>query len=135
LIVHVPPEGLNKQWQFYRDGILEIISHGGVSFIPEDVYHHLKTGRAMLYRVDFSGFFVVERCQETASGDYFLNVWLMYFLPGKGIGYKAEIIEFLDRLKAHLHCEWIDFGTTREAWVHLLDGDFKKHMVTLRRGG
>lgn len=133
MIQYVPPEGLNKVWEFYRQGILEIISFGGVTFIPEDVYLNLKTGKAALYRVGDDGFFVAEKCIETLSGDPFLNIWLMWFRPGHGLPHKQRLLDFIDGLERSLGCLWTDFGSTREAWIHLLDGDFKKHMVTLRR--
>jgi hypothetical protein len=122
LIQHVPPEGLSKSWQFYRDGILEIISFGGVSFIPEDVYHHIKAGKAFLYRVGDLGFFVLEKCQDPV-GDAYLNVWLMYFKPGSGLPFKQDILAFIDSAARHV-------GVSK---IRLLDGEFKQVMVTLER--
>lgn len=134
MIHFVPPESL-KPWDFYRNGILEIVekSEGRVSFIPEDIYHHIKTGRAFLYRVADDGFFVVEKCIDSISADVYMNVWLMWFKPGAGLKFKDELIAYLDQMAKVAGCAWIDFGSTREAWVKLLEKDFTKHMVTLRR--
>lgn len=134
MIQHVPPEGLSRDWAFYRKGIEEIISYGGVRFIPEDVYSRIKTGHAFLYRVDDVGFFVVEKCLEHCSDEPFMNVWLMWFKPGFGLPHKDELIDYLDRMAKAAGCLWIRFGTTREAWVKLLDGHFKKHLTILQRG-
>lgn len=133
MIRHIPPEGLTRDWQFYRQGIEEIISYGGVRFIPEDVYARIKTRQAFLYRIDDSGFFVAEKCLEHCSDEPFLNVWLMWFKPGQGLPHKQELIDYLDRMAEVSGCLWIRFGTTREAWVHLLDGYFKKHLTILQR--
>jgi hypothetical protein len=132
LIQFVPKEGLGKSWEFYRAGILEIISHGGAGFLPEDVYHNIKVEKAFLYRVGDVGFFVLEKCVEL-TGDEYLNVWLMYFKPGHGLPYKKELLAFLDNAAKHLGVTRIRMGTTREGWVRLLDGEFKQVMVTLER--
>lgn len=132
MIRFIPKEGLSRDWVFYRKGIEEIISFGGVRFIPEDVYHRIQMKAALLYRIDDAGFFVVERCLEACSDEPYLNVWLMWFKPGQGLPHKQELIDYLREIAKHEGCLWIRFGTTREAWVHLLDGDFKKHLTILQ---
>lgn len=124
-----------QPFDFYEHGINEIIrrSNGRITFTARDVYRHLRKRHCELYRVDDAGFFVIEVCTESISGEPFLNVWLMWFQPGKGLPYKHAVIEALDRLCEHYRCEWIDFGTTREAWGELLKGEFEEHMITLRR--
>jgi hypothetical protein len=133
LIVPVHPDLLGKDWQFYRRGIEQIISFGGVSFLPEDVYHHIKAEKAFLYRVGDVGFFVLEKCKDPTAWDHYLNVWLMWFQPGSGIPFKKEILAFLDGAKEAAGCSSIRMGTTREGWLRLLDGDFKQHMIILER--
>lgn len=121
-------------FDFYERGINEILRRGeGLTFTPYDIYHHLKSNRCHLYRMDDAGFFVVEKCVETISGDAFMNVWLMWFAPGEGVPHKAELLEALDNLQRFYGCKWTDFGTTRKAWGELLKGEFVEHMVTYRR--
>lgn len=134
MIRYVSPQEL-KPFEFYEHGINEIIrrSNGRMTFTPRDIYRHLRNDRARLFRVDDVGFFVVEQCRETLSGDAFLNVWLMWFQPGKGRAHKREVLDYLDALCAFHRCEWVDFGTTREAWGEVLKGEFEEHMITLRR--
>lgn len=133
MIRYIPKEGLNRVWQFYREGILQIMSFGGVSFIPEDVYLHLRLGKAQLYRVGDEGFFVVERVEDLFTNEFSMNVWLMWFKPGHGIPYKPELIAYLDQLKVALGCNRITFTTMREAWVRMLGEEFKQTMMTLER--
>jgi hypothetical protein len=134
VIRHIPPENL-KPFGFYENGITEIIAkaHGRISFTPRDIYRHLRQGRAFLYRVGDVGFFVCEKCIESISQEPYMNVWLMWFQPGEGVKVKDEVLAYLDAMSEAGGCEWIDFGTTRNAWVELLKGDFEEHMITLRR--
>ena len=133
MIRHVPKEGLNRVWEFYRQGILQIMSFGGVSFIPEDVYLHIKTDKAHLYRVGDEGFFVVERCVDVFSDEPYMNVWLMWFKPGYGKEVGPEVLAHLDQLKHALGCHYITFSTMREGWTRILAPFFKPRMTTLRR--
>lgn len=133
MIQHVPHDLIKRDWQFYRKGIEQIISFGGVSFLPEDVYHHLRSDKAFLYRVGDVGFFVLERCKDPTAWDHYLNVWLMWFQPGSGLPYKQEILTFLDGAKEHFGCSSIRMGTAREGWIRLLDGDFKQVLIILER--
>jgi hypothetical protein len=133
LIEYVPPEGLSRNWDFYKAGIEDIISFGAVRFRPEDVYARIYTKQAFLYRVGNEGFFVVEKCLEHCTDEPFMNVWLMWFKPGHGLPHKNELLDYLDRMAESAGCLWIRFGTTREAWVKLLDGHFKKHLTILQR--
>lgn len=134
MIKHVPSNEL-KPFDFYERGINEIIRRAGgrLSFNARDVYRKIRADQARLFRVDDVGFFVIEPCVETMSGEPFLNVWLCWFLPGEGLSRKREVIEALDKLAEFHGCEWIDFATTREGWVELLKDDFEEHSVTLRR--
>jgi hypothetical protein len=133
LIQHIPPEGLSRNWDFYKAGIEDIISYGAVRFRPEDVYARIYTKQAFLYRVGNEGFFVVEKCLEHCTDEPFMNVWLMWFKPGAGKAVGPEVLDYLDRMAESAGCKWINFGTARRGWAKALGGRFKEHLVILRR--
>ena len=129
---YVDPKSLKAVWPEVERGLLQILRRCPQPWSPEDVKSHLKQLRAYLY-ADEDGFFIVEKNQEPHRGTWYLNVWCMYFRPGKGREKRADLIALLDRLKDEALCDYITFTSPRGAWSKALDGYFTLHSCNWRR--
>jgi len=129
---YIAPQELPQVWEAVERGLTRILQLCPDTWIPRDIKRHLYQGRCFLYFCD-EGFFIVEKCCETFSGEPFLNVWVMYFQPGEGVKVKREIIAQLDVLRAQTHSEWIQFTSPRHKWAGMIEGDFKEYGRIWRR--
>lgn len=130
MIPHVPIPRLKEVWPEVERGINKIIGLCPAPWTALQVRRNLERGNSLLFACD-DGFFVVERREDW--GAFYLNVWLMYFKPGKGWPRKQELIKQLDSIKEELLCEFISFTSPRGKWSSMIEGDFKEHARIWRR--
>lgn len=131
---HVAPHEVKAAWPRIEKGLLRILALCPDTWVPRDIYRRLKSFPALAHLFACEhGFFIVERCAETHSGDWYLNVWCLYFTPREGLKRKAEIIQQLDSLAKELHCERIYFTSPRHKWNAMIADEFVLHAYIFRR--
>ena len=114
-------------------GLKVILEKCEDTWTPRDIYRRLKEERAYLFLGD-GGFFIVEKNHDAHSFEPFLNVWCMYFEPGKGLEAEDALYESLEKIARDVRAEWVQFTSPRDEWEWMLrrKKKFKKHMITWR---
>lgn len=129
----VTPERLKEAWPSVEVGLKKIVEKcPGTTWTPEDVYWRIVRGQCWLFACD-DGFFIVERCVETHTEAWYLNVWCLYFKPGKARAYLADTLAQIDVLQGQLFCKFTQFSSPRLGWGRAMDAYFKLHMCIWRR--
>lgn len=129
--MRVLPEDLNAHWEFVEKGLNVVRAIGREPWTADNVLSHLVDQRAALYLRD-DGFVILEQCNEPISGRKYLNVWVMWFQPGRGRAVRQQVTEWLDAMKAAHSAEWIQFISVRDGWAGI-EPDFVRHRTIWRR--
>lgn len=127
----VTPETLPDHWAFVQPGLEKILEKNPDWWTPADVKARLLNGFAFLH-VAAQGFVILERSNQP-NGTPYMNIWHMWFKPGAGVKLKKELVEWLDMMRRMMRCEFVQFGTAREEWAHMIEGDFEKAITIYRR--
>lgn len=114
-IVLVPPDNLRSVWAKIRDGLDAMPAE---DWIPEDVYHSVKSGDSALYMgVDddgYAGFMVLRKMVAEFSRQPYMHVWLAYSVGGKDIYTAAEGL--IREVAKKAGATKITFGSPRLGW-------------------
>lgn len=120
---------LHPVWPWVRAGLERVLLKSSEDWIPEDVYHHLKAGRASLHIAKEGeqnlGFLIVELVPSIFNPDKKrLNVWICYADPTLGEHYAdalihaPETIAKLDDIAKFFGVTWRLHG--RKGWERVL---------------
>jgi len=127
----IPWDEIPSVWPFVEHGLNVILARTRETWTSQDVYRHLRFGKAQLFMHD-KGFVTLEKCQEPISGEPYLNLWHIFFLPGEAKKLRPELIAWVDEMRMATRCEWIQGSSPREAW-DVLEPDFEKVRTVWRR--
>lgn len=83
-------------------------------WIPEDVYHEIRAGRAALYMFG-EGFIVLEKGETRFTNLPTLHVWLAYNADGQDV--YAAAIGLIHHLATQMNAHKITFGSPRMGWA------------------
>ena len=120
LFHRVTPDDVPAHWPAVERGIAAILAKCPKEpWTARDIRRHLRLGHAGLF-VREDGFIVVERRNEPISGEPYLNVWLMWFEPGKMN--RDAIAAWLDEMVRQTRSEWWQFTSPRNGWGQALEG-------------
>jgi hypothetical protein len=79
-VTPVKPDDLQDVWPLIQPGLLKVLKHSTDNWIPEDVYHAIKSGQSVLHLVyvegDYCGF-TVSTLVTTFDGKA-LHFWIVY---------------------------------------------------------
>lgn len=112
------PVALNdipKHWDFVEAGLQKIIRKTGEKWSAAHVSQALYEGRASLFVRD-DGFVVLQQLREDWTCAPYINVWAMWFKPGKAKAIHAELMTWLDEVTAKHGCSTWKFGSPRKGW-------------------
>lgn len=100
------------------------------TWIPEDVYHEIKTGRAFLYTVGTPshGCLVLQKLTDQYTGKPYLHVWIAY---SKVLGAMGKVMPELERMAKSINADRITCHSPFEAFASA--GFEKKLMIFERR--
>jgi len=114
-ITLIHPDGLRAVWPTVRAG-LETMPKD--DWIPEDVFHAVKSGAAALYYgtgdKGYCGFFVLQRLLGEFSRDPILHCWLAYNHGDASVYEAAE--EFMRSHAKQIGAKRLTFGSPRPGW-------------------
>lgn len=127
----VLPDDLESHWAFVERGLNVVRSLCDEPWTADDILRCLVDEQAALY-VRGDGFVILEQCNESISRRKYLNVWIMWFSPGRGKAIQREVIAWLDAMRLAHSCEWIQFSSPRDGWAGI-EPDFVRHRVIWRR--
>ena len=84
----VHPEELHKVWDLVSEGLKKVLRHSVSRWIPEDVYHAIRSGNSVLHMVYVDGYcgFTVSTLVNAFDGKE-LHFWIVYNAS------KVDIIE------------------------------------------
>jgi len=112
----VHPSDLRGCWATVLDGLKQMPAE---DWIPEDVYHAIRSGQATLFVFeeagDYAGFVVLERVVERFSGTVSCHVWLAYNAKGQDT-YDAAVSLYRDAAK-QMGASRITFSSPRPGWA------------------
>ena len=115
-LVYVPPEDLGSVWEWVRAGLVKTIARTHERYLPEDVYHALRSNTAWLFKIEDIGFVVFR--EETDPDGKVLYVWVLWVERNAGISYKDEIWSAIDATAAKQKAKRIRWQSPRrwDAW-------------------
>ena len=139
----IPVEALHKHWPVIKIGCERVREFGGVPWIPEDIYAHLRFKMAAAYfgtddDGKYRGFFVTETKRIPHSGEMSLHVWVLHAEAVKGDHFADvkcfmdETIDFLDECARHAKATLIT-QDGRHGWSRFLGDTFKPTLVRFER--
>lgn len=113
----ITPDALRSVWPQVRAGLDKMPPE---EWIPEDVYHEVKSGRAALHvgrgaQGGFRGFVVLRRLVDEFSGRVSCHVWLA-FNAGGGEEYGAALSLYRE-VARRMGADRITFGSPRTGWA------------------
>ena len=120
---HVTGDTLHPAWPYVRRGLEKILERCPDSWIPEDVYFAIRSGKASLF-IFPGGFYVAEVLTDPNNGSKKLNVWTLYTEPNQEENVRNAIIQSLDTLAAQAGCKATRFVSPRSGWGRYLASDF-----------
>lgn len=129
----VASSDIPEVWGFVEGGLNEILRRCPTeTWTPRDVRRHLRAEDAGLY-VNDHGFVVLQRSKEAISGEPYLNVWLIWFEPGKAAPLLDELLAWLNSTCRQWRCEWWEFTSPdRHEWGNALRGIVDEVRMTWR---
>lgn len=113
ILIH--PAGLRAVWPDVRAG-LDTMPKG--DWIPEDVFHAIKSGSVALYlganESGYAGFFVMQQLTNEYTNEQYLHCWLAYN-HGDAKVYD-DAAEFMKSLAKQRGFKRLTFGSPRPGW-------------------
>ena len=114
----VPPAGVRQSWPLILSSLHAVMAKGPVEWIPEDVYHELRSGSAACHIATdangYAGCMVTQRVTDPYSGVQSLHVWIAHNAG------EADVIEggmeLLQKMAKQGGFQRITFGSSRPGW-------------------
>lgn len=117
-ILPIHPEALHGVWPRVSEGLAKILEKSSDDWLPEDVYHALKSGQSQLFIVaneqGFAGFLVLRVVQREFSRTQDMHVWCAYSVGDADV-FEAGLNLVRDAAR-RAGCQRITFGSQREGW-------------------
>ena len=115
-IVLIAPDSLHAVWKDVRAGLEKMPVS---DWIPEDVYHAVRSGESALYigvgDAGFGGFMVLRKQQTEFSKQPVLHVWLAYSVAEPDV--LAHGIDTVREVAKRIGAQKITFGSPRKGWA------------------
>lgn len=138
----IPPDALHSVWPYVKRGLERVREVSPERWLPEDLYAHLRIGRAHLYtgwhEERYLGFFITENKRDPFTNDAFVNVWVLFAEPQQGehfadVGqFIKDTIAFIDTIALNAGAKWIAMDG-RTGWQRMLKGYFEPVKVKYER--
>lgn len=114
---YIHPDSLHTHWEQVRPGLVKVKEHSGDTWLPEDVYMAIKSGKSTLHigslNEKYAGFIVL-----TPSSSYdgaVLHIWATYS-EAKDFCVFTHGIEQLKQFATNLNAKRITFLSPRKGW-------------------
>jgi hypothetical protein len=115
----VPPAGVRQAWPLILPSLQAVLSKTQDDWIPEDVYHALKSGEAACHLATgpqgFCGILVTTRTHTEFSGTTALHVWIVHN-TGESDVLEAGLPMLREMAKKGGFAR-ITFGSPRPGWA------------------
>jgi hypothetical protein len=138
----IAPENLRSVWPRVKVGLERVLQVCPDTWLPEDIYCHLRTKLATLYTAhdgdQYRGFFVLEFKRDTFTNESLLNIWCLFGEPTNGEHFAdismflVDTIEFVESLAKPLGIRLIRMSG-RKGWERFLRGVFVPLRVCYER--
>lgn len=124
---------LEGHWSFVKSGLEQIIAITGEQWTPTHIKQALYEGAAGLFVRD-DGFVIVQQAKEMWTSKPYINVWAMWFAPGKGRLARPEVEAWLSdhALKSCGDSKALKFSSPRIGWK-ALEPDWEIERIIWRR--
>ena len=127
----VPGELIRSVWADVRDFLDEVMNAcpNGDTWIPEDVYHEVKAGRAFLHVVGDPPFgcVVLQVLKDQYTGKPYLHVWIAY---SRVLGAIINLLPEIERLARSVGAERI---TCHSPFEEFAAAGFEKKLMMFER--
>jgi hypothetical protein len=115
----VPPAGVRQAWPLILPSLQAVLAKTHDDWIPEDVYHALKSGEAACHlATDHSGFcgvLITTRTTAEFSGETALHVWIAHNTGNADVF--AAGLPMLREMARKGGFTRITFGSPRPGWA------------------
>jgi hypothetical protein len=138
----IAPENIRDCWTRVKAGLERVLEVSSETWIPEDIYVHLRMKLATLYLAFdgdvYRGFFVTEVKRDPFTNEPYINIWILHGEPTKGehfadVGaFVEETLGFIDGLASGNGYRLIRMSG-REGWKRYLRGHFKPTRICYER--
>jgi hypothetical protein len=125
---------IRKEWHWVRKGIEEVISLDPyVTYIPEDVYHSIKSGESTLW-VHPDIFTITSIQTDSFSGERTFVIWLAW-AKEMGGNHQASHMPFYEEVARHSNCVAVEARSIQMPVVNFLrrDHDYQISDITLTK--
>lgn len=106
----IHPQRLRDVWPKVKAGLESMPAD---DWIPEDVYHEIRSGRAALHMFG-DGFLVLQQSHTDYTFLPVLHVWLAYNAAGQDV--YAEGMDLIHATAERMNAHKITFGSPRLGW-------------------
>jgi hypothetical protein len=116
----VAAQDLPKHWEWVKAGLEQVIRRTKERWTPTHVLQAMHEGAATLF-VREDGFVVLQRLKAEWTSEPYVNVWAMWFAPGKGRLARPEVEAWLTELaiKSCGNPKALKFSSPRIGWKAL----------------
>jgi hypothetical protein len=128
---HVPADQIRSVWDEVRWFLEKVLIEckNCDTWVPEDVYHEIKSGRAHLHVVGqpLFGCLVLQVLKDPYIGDTYLHVWIAY---SKTLGAIQRLMPDLEYIARTVGAKRITCHSPFDAFA---DAGFKKKLMIFER--
>ncbi len=110
----VHPSQLRKVWPIIRCGLEDVARKNEVDWIPEDVYHSVKSGVAAVHLAESGSFLVTCLNRNQYTNDPELHIWIARNVGGSDV--ITEGLELLRAMATNAGARRITFDSPRNGW-------------------
>ncbi|SOY56033.1 hypothetical protein [Cupriavidus taiwanensis] len=112
----VHPQKLSDHWGKVREGLESLLASVECNWLPEDVYHALKTGKSTLHLCSDAGRFLgfVVLTPDTTYDGRVLHIWAAYSTTGRPM--TEAFFPFIRQCAEAIDAKRISFASPRAGW-------------------
>jgi hypothetical protein len=118
-IVPIHPEALHGVWSEVKAGLQKILEKSPEDWLPEDIYHALRSGQAQLVLVvgekGMEGFLVLRVLRREFSRAQDMHVWCAYSRGDEDVFEHG--LQFIRNAARQAGCKGITFSSRRKGWM------------------
>lgn len=109
-LVALPPNDFRSAWDYFKQNLLNILTKGEESWIPEDIFLEVMTGRSAAFLVEADG--AVSGGMVTTARGETLHVWVLWDTSG----HLQDIFEEVRQMAKAAGFRYGSFETRRRGW-------------------
>jgi len=107
---YVNPSDIHSIWFAVRNGLDVVLERTNEKWIPEDIYHAIKSNNAQLFLID-NGFLVLKHYKNEFTNESILHIWIAYHKTNEDLA--EELHGNLRKIADNVGAKTITFNSPR----------------------